>query len=157
MKVYIIDPQSMRTLARLTAQSWDLCPDAWDTESSSISVTGAVPQQAKKLLLAQGHFYFIDAVTPEKGSSAKLSLKLPDSLFDRELIYAPEPDARIGWLQARLDTRFGPVSAFWSYEEGGIRYDLETPVPALIRLGGEERRVAPGRYTFWTEDGRQDR
>ena len=74
-----------------------------------------------------------------------------------ELIYAPEPDARIGWLQARLDTRFGPVSAFWSYEEGGIRYDLETPVPALIRLGGEERRVTPGRYTFWTEDGRKDR
>lgn len=92
MKVYIIDPQSMRTLARLTAQSWDLCPDAWDTESSSISVTGAVPQHAKKLLLAQGRLYFIDAVTPEKGSSAKLSLKLPDHLFDRELIYAPDPE-----------------------------------------------------------------
>jgi alpha-L-rhamnosidase len=75
----------------------------------------------------------------------------------KKAVIAPEPDARIGWLQARLDTRFGPVSAFWSYEEGGIRYDLETPVPALIRLGGEERRVAPGRYTFWTEDGRKDR
>ncbi len=67
-----------------------------------------------------------------------------------ELIYAPHPDARLGWLQARLDTRHGTVSTLWVCQEDGIRYELETPVPALVCLNGEEKRVRPGRYTFWT-------
>ena len=66
-----------------------------------------------------------------------------------ELIYAPHPDARVGWLQAKLNTRHGPVSAYWQWEEDGVRYELDTPVPALIRLPGGERKVSPGTYTFW--------
>ena len=68
-----------------------------------------------------------------------------------ELIYAPHPDARPGWLQAKLDTRRGTVSALWVCREDGVRYELETPVPATVRLNGSERRVGPGKYTFWTE------
>ncbi|MBQ6384221.1 MAG: family 78 glycoside hydrolase catalytic domain [Clostridia bacterium] len=66
-----------------------------------------------------------------------------------ELIYAPHPDARIGWLRARLDTRQGTVSALWEYEGDKIRCELETPVKTLVRLNGTERRVDPGRYIFW--------
>ena len=66
-----------------------------------------------------------------------------------ELIYEPHPDARIGWLEARLDTRRGTVIGRWTCTPGGIRYDLTTPVPARVRLGGRETRVAPGTYTFW--------
>ena len=69
-----------------------------------------------------------------------------------ELIYAPHPDARPGWLQARLDTRHGTVSALWTYGEDGIRYELETPVRTLVCLNGKETWVVPGRYTFWTEN-----
>ena len=69
-----------------------------------------------------------------------------------ELIYAPHPDRRLGWLRARLDTRHGPVMAQWTYENGGIRYELETPVRAMVRLNGSERRVEKGRYTFWTAE-----
>ena len=68
-----------------------------------------------------------------------------------ELIYAPHPDKRLGWLQARLDTRQGTVSALWVCQEDGIRYELETPVRAKICLNGQETWVEPGKYTFWTK------
>ena len=68
-----------------------------------------------------------------------------------ELLYAPHADPRVGWLQAKLLTRQGPVSAFWQWEEDGVRYELDTPVPALVRLPGGEKKVAPGTYTFWAK------
>ena len=67
-----------------------------------------------------------------------------------ELIYAPHPDERLGWLRARLDTRHGTVSAQWTTEKDGVRYELETPVRARVRLNGEEKWVNPGKHTFWT-------
>ena len=68
-----------------------------------------------------------------------------------ELIYAPHPDARLGWLQAKLDTRHGTVSALWVCKEDGVRYELETPVRTLVCLNGEEKWVNPGKYIFWTK------
>ena len=68
-----------------------------------------------------------------------------------ELIYAPQPDPRIGWLQAELNTRHGTVSAFWRYEKGGVRYELITPVRTLVKLDGKSWFAEPGQYTFWTE------
>ena len=67
-----------------------------------------------------------------------------------ELIYEPHPDSRIGWLQAKLDTRHGTVSALWVCEKDDVRYELNTPVPTVIHLDGKARRVGPGQYTFWT-------
>ena len=67
-----------------------------------------------------------------------------------ELIYAPHPDERLGWLQARLETRHGTVSALWVCENDGVRYELETPVRAQVCLDGETRWVSPGKHTFWT-------
>ena len=69
-----------------------------------------------------------------------------------ELIYAPHPDKRPGWLQARLETRHGPVSALWVCRENGVRYELETPVRTLVCLNGAERWVEKGKYTFWTAE-----
>ncbi len=69
-----------------------------------------------------------------------------------ELIYAPHPDKRLGWLQAKLETRHGPVSALWAYRGSAVRFELETPVRALICLNGEKRWVEKGKYTFWTAE-----
>jgi len=66
-----------------------------------------------------------------------------------ELIYDPKPDVRLGWIKVKLDTRRGPVSAGWTCGADGIRYELETPVPALVRIDGKERKVEPGNYVFW--------
>ena len=67
-----------------------------------------------------------------------------------ELIYAPHPDARLGWLQARLDSRHGTVSALWTCQEDCVRYELETPVRAKICMKKKKKWVDPGKYTFWT-------
>ena len=67
-----------------------------------------------------------------------------------EVIYAPHPDERLGWLQAKLNTRHGTVSALWVCQEDGVRYELETPVHTRVCLNGEEHWVNPGKYTFWT-------
>ena len=56
----------------------------------------------------------------------------------------------IGFLKAELETRHGTIRASWRYEDSGIRYELEAPVPALVRLGGEDRYVMSGSYTFWS-------
>ena len=69
-----------------------------------------------------------------------------------ELIYAPHPDKRLGWLQAKLKTRHGPVGALWAYRDNAVRFDLETPVRTLICLNGEKRQVEKGKYTFWTAE-----
>ena len=65
------------------------------------------------------------------------------------LLYAPHPDPRLGWLQARLVTRHGTVSAFWACEKDGVRYELDTPVKTDVRLKGQTFTVQPGKYTCW--------
>lgn len=67
-----------------------------------------------------------------------------------ELIYAPHPDKRLGWLQAKLNTRHGTVSALWVCQEDGVRYEIETPVRTKVCLNGQQTWVSPGKYTFWT-------
>ena len=67
-----------------------------------------------------------------------------------EVIWEPHPDKRAGWLTATLDTRNGRIRATWRYEGEGIRYELETPVAAEVRLPGmAARQVQAGTYVFW--------
>lgn len=70
--------------------------------------------------------------------------------FERAII-APVPERRLGWLEASVDTRHGLIRSKWSYEGGSIRFEIETAVPASIRIGGISREVAPGTYTFWEQ------
>lgn len=67
-----------------------------------------------------------------------------------EVIWEPHPDQRAGWLTAELETRNGRIRASWKYDDGQIRYELDTPVAAQVRLPGEESfRVEAGTYVFW--------
>ena len=68
--------------------------------------------------------------------------------FERAII-APKPDARLGWLEASIDTRHGRISSKWTCLDGAVRYGIETPVPATILIDGVERDVEPGAYCFW--------
>ncbi len=61
---------------------------------------------------------------------------------------APRPDPRLNSLCAVLDTVHGQIRSFWKYTENGIRYEIDTPVPAEIVLGGITRTVDKGRYLF---------
>lgn len=66
---------------------------------------------------------------------------------------APHPDARLGWLEASLETRHGLVRSRWEWvEENGekkLRYEITTPSPARIVIEGKEREVEPGTYLFF--------
>lgn len=62
----------------------------------------------------------------------------------------PMPDARLEWLEAVINTKYGKISSKWTHTPDGIRYDIETPVPAEICVGGRTVNAAPGCYTFWS-------
>lgn len=62
---------------------------------------------------------------------------------------APMPDKRLSWLEASIDTRHGRVSSRWSRQGCSIRYEITTPVPAEITIGGKTKHVTPGSYLFW--------
>ena len=62
---------------------------------------------------------------------------------------APQPDRRLGWLEASIDTRCGRVRSSWRYEEDKIRFEIDTPVEAEVVIGGESRSVPAGSYIFF--------
>lgn len=68
--------------------------------------------------------------------------------FERVRI-EPNPDKRIEWLEASIDTRHGEILSRWTHEQNTVKYEIVTSVPALIVIGDQEMEVMPGRYTFW--------
>ncbi len=61
---------------------------------------------------------------------------------------APQPDSRVNSLSAVLDTVHGRIRSSWKHTENGIRYEIDTPVPAEILIGGISRQVEKGRFIF---------
>lgn len=68
--------------------------------------------------------------------------------FEKVLI-KPMADDRMEWLEAGIDTRHGKVSSKWIHTPDGIRYEIETAMPAIIEIGERKMEVKPGKYTFW--------
>ena len=68
--------------------------------------------------------------------------------FERVKIQ-PVADRRLGWLEASVQTIEGKISSKWMYTDDGIRYDIETAVPAEIVIGERKMNVGPGKYTYW--------
>lgn len=62
----------------------------------------------------------------------------------------PNPDERLQWLEASMDTRHGKISSRWSHTEDGVRYEIETAVEAQIVIGERKLLVKPGKYTLWS-------
>ena len=67
--------------------------------------------------------------------------------FERAVI-APMPDKRLKWLEACVKTRHGEICSKWFCEEGRIRYEVITSVPATLVIEGKEYQVEPGSYIF---------
>ncbi len=62
----------------------------------------------------------------------------------------PHPDARLDSLCGVFDTVHGRIRSAWKHTEGGIRYEIDTPVPAEIVIGGKTYHVEKGSYLFGT-------
>lgn len=65
-------------------------------------------------------------------------------------ILRPEPDPRITWVEASLETRRGTIRSAW--KRAGDQYEYEFTVPegtsATIILSGKTYEVGPGRYKY---------
>lgn len=69
--------------------------------------------------------------------------------FERVQI-APVPDKRLQWLRAELDTANGRIRSFWKITGEQVRYEIETPAPAIIIIGGQKHQVEAGSYIFYS-------
>lgn len=69
----------------------------------------------------------------------------------RRVKIAPHPDPRLEWLGASLKTQAGEIESVWRRTEGGFRYEISTPVPAEIEIGGKIYKVKAGRYTMYSQ------
>lgn len=71
-----------------------------------------------------------------------------------EAVIEPHPDRRLGWMEAELATRNGKIQSRWDCQGMVVRYEVETEVPALVKIGNVQKRVLPGSYVFWSEDAK---
>lgn len=66
-----------------------------------------------------------------------------------KVVIEPNPDRRLGWLDAELMTRNGKIRCAWNYVGEHARYEITVDMPAHISIGDLQRDVEPGTYTFW--------
>lgn len=69
--------------------------------------------------------------------------------FEKALVM-PEPDPRMGWLDAQIETRHGKIRSAWTCTDGGVRYEITAEMPVRVVIGDMEKDLAPGTYTFWS-------
>ncbi len=70
--------------------------------------------------------------------------------FERAMI-APVPSARIQGFEAEYRSIRGTILSKWTNAGDGVRYEITTPVPADIVVGGIRHPVGPGSYVFYSE------
>jgi alpha-L-rhamnosidase len=63
-----------------------------------------------------------------------------------KVIIAPQPDKRLSWLRASINTRYGQVISKWEWDGTVVKYEIETPVEGIIIINDEERKVVAGKY-----------
>ena len=64
---------------------------------------------------------------------------------------APQPDKRLDWLEASVETRHGLVRSRWEKQRDMWRYEIETPVEAEVVIDGRKTLCRPGRYILFSE------
>ena len=67
----------------------------------------------------------------------------------KEILLAPMPDKRLGWMEASIETRQGLVCSKWEWIKDKVRYSFTIPSAAAIRIDGRLFEVPGGEYTFW--------
>lgn len=68
-----------------------------------------------------------------------------------EKVYlSPLPDKRLNWLNASLDTRYGTIRSVWKKEKDAWRYEIETPVDAIVTIAGRSMEIKKGSYIFYS-------
>ena len=68
----------------------------------------------------------------------------------KKVVIAPNPDQRLDWLKATLETKHGLIRSEWKKVDDLWRYEIETPVDAYVTIAGKAYEVSKGIYTFFT-------
>lgn len=64
------------------------------------------------------------------------------------ILLAPVVGREIGGARAVCQSVRGPIEAAWEIDGDALRYHCRLPAPALLRLPGLERELAPGGHEF---------
>ncbi|MDO4293909.1 MAG: family 78 glycoside hydrolase catalytic domain [Eubacteriales bacterium] len=95
--------------------------------------------------------YAYGAVADWVYSTAAGITPLPGYPGYEKVSFAPHPDERLGWLSCTLKTRHGLVSSKWSREGQKWRYEIETPVDAVVTIAGKAFQVEKGSWIFFSD------
>ncbi len=68
-----------------------------------------------------------------------------------KITFSPVPDSRLNWLKASLETRHGLIRSEWKKENNIWRYEIETPVDAIVSIAGKSCEISKGSYIFYSE------
>lgn len=63
---------------------------------------------------------------------------------------SPIPDERLGWLKCSYQSRHGLIRSEWSRQGDFWRYEIETPVDAVILIDKKTREVSKGTWLFYS-------
>lgn len=63
---------------------------------------------------------------------------------------SPLPDKRLGWLSCSYRSRHGLIRSDWKLQGDQWRYEIETPVDAVITISGQKHEVSPGMWIFFS-------
>lgn len=64
------------------------------------------------------------------------------------IILRPQPDPRLEWLEASIDTKYGTVRSKWSFENGKAKYEFDVPTSATVTIEGKTFEVGKGNHRF---------
>lgn len=67
-----------------------------------------------------------------------------------KVCFSPVPDKRLDWLKASLDTKYGVIRSEWKKEKDVWRYEIETPVDAIVTIADRSMEVEKGSYIFYS-------
>lgn len=65
-----------------------------------------------------------------------------------EVIIEPKSTNKLEYLLASIETKYGKILSKWYHDGGKIKYEIETPVKATVKIDGKEYSVDSGKYTF---------
>ena len=68
----------------------------------------------------------------------------------QKVAIAPNPNLRLEWLKASLQTRNGLIRSEWKRTNNQWRYEIETPVDAIITIAGKTYMANKGIHTFFS-------
>lgn len=75
---------------------------------------------------------------------------IPEHPGYEHVLICPVVDPRIHFVTASLKTNYGVIHSSWQIHDHQVRYEIQTPVQATIRIQNQTHQVTPGSYLFYS-------